>query len=164
MYFGAIGYNLAQLISENTGVELSGYNLALSSDNVRKVFSDHGDEAIEALRGQRAIQESDFLLARDVITSPDSVVLSETTRDGKPVLEFSKHTGDRFVAITVVSDKHMDLSILTMYAGKRKGDLATALDKQVSNNTPEATSGTVPTESIPEYAAHGSQKKPSNQI
>ncbi|MGI6726192.1 MAG: hypothetical protein ACOX62_08385 [Christensenellales bacterium] len=129
--------------------------MALSSDNVRKVFSDHGDETKEALRGQRAIQESDFLLALDVITSPDSVVLSETTRDGKPVLEFSKHTGDRFVAITVVSDKHMDLSILTMYAGKRKGDLATALDKQVPNNTPEATSGTVPNESIPESGTDG---------
>ena len=48
----------------------------------------------------------------------------------------------------VISDKHLDLFVQTMYAGKKKGNLSTPTDEQASVNTPEANSGTIPVDSV----------------
>ena len=42
----------------------------------------------------------------------------------------------------VVSTKHLDVFVQTMYINEKKGSLATPTDDQASVNTPEASSGT----------------------
>ena len=49
----------------------------------------------------------------------------------------------------VVSDKHLDLFVQTMYLSKKNRNLATAVDDQASANTSETTSGTVSKTRLP---------------
>lgn len=50
--------------------------------------------------------------------------------------------------VAVVSDKHLDLFVQTMYAGIKKGNLATPTGEQAPINTPEASRSTVSNNSI----------------
>jgi|GEM_PF-3168445 len=142
LYFGAISKEHAQFIYDKTGIDVEGYNLALAADEIRKIFKDHGNAETEALRGQQPIGETDFADIVDVVQTPDKVSLSEEARFGKPVIEFEKYINGRTVVITVVSDKHRDLNVQTIYKGIKKESLATASGEQAPNNTPKATSGT----------------------
>jgi hypothetical protein len=142
MYFGKIPENLAERIKADTGINVGGYNVSISDYEIRKIFKDHGNEAIEAPRGQRAITEKDIANIPQVIQSPDKIVLDNQYYGGKPVIKFVKTIDGRTTVVSYVSDKHGDLSVQTMYAGRGNGTLATEINKQVSINTPEAASGT----------------------
>ena len=152
LYFGRVSADLAEAIYSATGVDTTGFNLALYSDEVTKILADHGNESKEAARGQRAVNAEDFATIVDVVTSPDSISLSKTELEGKPVIEFVKTISGKRTVVTYVSTKHNDLRVQTMYISAQKKSLATPLDEQASNNTPEASSGTAPTTSIPTTA------------
>ena len=150
MYFGAIPEDLANRINQETGVDVANYNCSISSYEIKKIFKDHGNEATENLRGQRAITEDDLLNIPIIIQSPDNIVLSPQTYNGRPVLLFEKEINGRTVVTAYTSQKHHDLSVQTMFAGKNKGNLATPMNDQAFINTPEANNSTVSTDIIPQ--------------
>ena len=158
MYFGSIPNDLAEVIKEETGIDVPNYNCTLRASEVRKIFDVHGDEAKENNRGQRAITENDFTLIPKVIQSPDKITLSNKLFEGKPVIEFTKVIDGRVVVSAYVSKKHLDLTVQTMYSGKKKGNLATAAGEQAPANTPEANVGTVSKNSVP----HNIEKSSGN--
>ena len=150
IYFGAIPEEYASVIKSKTGIDVNNYNCTLASEEIRKIFKDHGDEQRESLRGQRKITEDDILHISDVLQSPDKIKLSDKKYDGKDAIEFTKNFNGRLTVVAIVSDKHLDLRVQTAYAGIKKGDLATPTDEQASVNTPEASGGTVSDNSIPQ--------------
>ena len=156
MYFGSVPKDLAEVIKEETGIDVSNYNCTLRASEVRKIFDDHGDEAKENSRGQRAITENDFALIPKVIQSPDKITLSNKLFEGKPVIEFTKVIDGKVVVSAYVSKKHLDLTVQTMYSGKKKGNLATAAGEQAPANTPEANVGTVSKNSVPQNSEKSS--------
>lgn len=147
MYFGAIPEAYAAVIKNETGIDVNNYNCTLASDEIRKIFKDHGDEQREALRGQRAITEDDIVHIPEVLQAPDKIKLSDKKYDGKSAIEFTKNIDGRLTVVAVVSDKHLDLRVQTAYANKKR-DLATPIDEHASINTPEASRGTVSNDSI----------------
>lgn len=60
IYFGAISEEHAKEIKQKTGIDVYGFNCSLASNEIRKIFKDHGNEEKEQLKGQRAINEEDF--------------------------------------------------------------------------------------------------------
>lgn len=149
IYFGTVPTDLAALIKSNAHVDVEGYNVSLSADEIRKIFKDHGKEKTEAPRGQRAITPDDIINIPSVIQSPEKIVLSPNKYMGKPVINISKNIDGNMTIAAVVSDKHLDLFVQTAYVGIKKGNLYTPIAEQAAINTPEASSGTVSINSIP---------------
>lgn len=153
MYFGSIPSDLAARIEADTGVYVENYNLSLGSYEVRKILKDHGNEAKEAARGQRAIIPDDFDHITDVVLNPTNIALSEQDYMGKPAIVFSGENNGKMNVVAVVSDKRLDLFVQTVYTNVKKGNLATPIGEQAPINTPEANSSTVSDNSVPQQAA-----------
>lgn len=75
--------------------------------------------------------------------SPEKIVLSNKKYNRKPVINLLKEIDGLVTVTAYVSDKRLDLTVQTMYAGKNKENLATPADEQAPANTPEANNGTV---------------------
>lgn len=158
IYFGTVGTELAEQIMDATGWDFSGLNVTLRADNVRKIFSDHGRNATEASRGQRAVTKTDFLNIPEVIGDPDTITGS--TYNGRPAAEFRKTIdGSRITVIAVDSGKSsLDLFVQTMYAGKQKGNVADLSAANATDNTPKASAGIVPNSNIAQTESTVKQK------
>lgn len=148
MYFGMVPQNLAQKIMSETGINVDGYNCSLSAYEIQKIFKDHGNAATERLRGQRAVTEDDVAAIPEILQDADTIVLSDKKYNGKHAIQFTKNGNGRVNLVAVVSDKHLDLFVQTMYAGIKKGNLATPTGEQAPINTPEASRSTVSNNSI----------------
>ncbi|MCL2282419.1 MAG: hypothetical protein FWC26_03785, partial [Fibromonadales bacterium] len=120
MYFGVILNVLAKKIKDETGIDVGGYNVSLAANEIRKIHKDHGSEATEFPRGQRAITEDDFVNMPLVMQNPDRIELAADTYNGKPAIKFIKTINGRTTVVSWVSDKHRDLRVQTMYSGKNK--------------------------------------------
>lgn len=146
MYFGMVPENMAQDIKRATGLDVEGFNCSLSSNEVNKIFKSHGKESGEKTRGQRAVTTDDIVKIPYVLENADEIERSSKLYNGKPAIIFKTAGDERTNIVAVVSDKHLDLFVQTMYinvAGTKKGNLATPTDEQASANTPEANNGTV---------------------
>lgn len=148
MYFGMVPQNLAQKIMSETGINVDGYNCSLSAYEIQKIFKDHGNAATERLRGQRAVTEDDVAAIPEILQNADTIVPSDKKYNGKPAIQFTKNGNGRVNLVAVVSDKHLDLFVQTMYAGIKKGNLATPTGEQAPINTPEASRSTVSNNNI----------------
>lgn len=154
MYFGSIPSDLAARIHADTGIDVEGYNCSISAYEIQKILKNsHGNSAGEASRGQRALTVDDILAIPDIIQSPDRITRSERDYNGKPVILFEKMINGRTTVVSYVSDKHMDLSVQTMYAGKDKRSLSTppdgALPRPHTSETPSGTASSADSISQP---------------
>ena len=121
-YLGKVPNTTAQKVLNDTGVDITGYNAILSSDNVRHIISRHGDPAREALMGQSAVTADDIALIPQVLSAPDNVTLStEPDNRGRRALVFEKQIGDNYVTIQAVSDGTHSIQTDTLYKQKIKG-------------------------------------------
>jgi hypothetical protein len=136
MYFGKILKVLAERIRRYTGIDVEGYNIAISENEIRKIFKDHGSEATETPRGHRAITEDDIVSIPVIIKSPDKILLDSKPYGGKPVIKFIITITGRTTIVSYVSDKHSDLRVQTMYSGKRSGTLAPPTNAKAPVRTP----------------------------
>lgn len=161
MYFGAVQADLANLIQQNTGLDVDGYNVSLGSNEIRKIIKDHGDESREVPRGQRAVTVEDIANIPNVIQAPVNVVLSPNQYNGKPAIVFTGDSNGRMTVVAVVSDKRLDLFVQTAYVSAKKRNLATPTGEQAPINTPEANSGTVSTTNIAQ--GNGNVKEKSTE-
>lgn len=154
LYFGMIPEELAARIRQETGLNVEDFNFTLRADEVRKILlQSHGNDTKEAKRGQRAVTEEDILMIPEIIQNPDRVSLSEELYGGKPVIHFVKTVNGRTTVVAYVSKKHFDLTVQTMYAGRKKESLATAGNAPLDTaptQTPEAHIGTAFNDSIRE--------------
>ena len=140
MYFGKIPHSTAQRVLNETGVDISGHNIALKGYEIRKILlNSHGNAEKEAARGLAPITLDDLKNIPDVIANPDKVTLSDKKYENKPALLFEKNIkGDNYV-VTYVSKKHHDIAIQTMY---KKRSLATAENADALSSTSKTTSST----------------------
>lgn len=146
MYLGKIKENASNVIKNTLGINVDNYNISLKTDDVRKIFKDHGSERTEIPRGQIPITEEDFLNIPNIINEPDVISKSGETPQGKPAIKFEKNIDGNNIVVTYVSDKHNNLELQTMYKFKnnKKRDSATALHENQAPglNTSEMDSGT----------------------
>lgn len=147
LYFGIVGEKLSARIKNDTGYDFYGKNVTLRADNVRKIIKDHGSLKSEEPRGQRAITQEDFTLIPDIIGEPNEIVKS--TYNNRPAALFVKRIdGSKITVIAVDSGGSLDVYVQTMYAGVKKGSIASMANAKALTKTPEATTGTAPNDSI----------------
>ena len=144
LYFGKIQDEVAKRIESELGYDVNGYNCALYSDNVKKIFKDHGDEAKENQRGQRAVEVNDFVRIPEVVATATEIE-SGGDYNGQPVIHFKK---DGITVVGVITEGALDLYPQTMYISKKNRSLATATDEQAPVYTSETTRSTASTNSI----------------
>ena len=138
LYIGIISDRIAELVEKELGYNIKNFNCALYSDSIRKIFKDHGEEEKEKLRGQRAVQNEDFLKIVRVIGDSQSIEQGDFY-NRQPVIKFKK---DGMTVVAIVADGVLDLYTLTMYISIKNRSLATPIDEQAPIDTPETTSGT----------------------
>lgn len=115
LYFGKIKKVFAEKIKNVTSYDVEGYNCALYSDNVRKIYKDHGDEQRENLRGQRAVKDEDFFRIPEVINEPE-LIESAGMYNKNPVVHFKKNG---ITIVGIIADGSLDLYTQTMYINKK---------------------------------------------
>ena len=120
-YLGKVPASTAQMVLQETGVNIEGYNVVLPSDNVRHIIKNHGDPLIEQARGQSVVSGEDIAAIPEILANPDRVYVSDKadTRN-RPVLVFEKQIGDNFVTMQAVSDGTHSIQTDTLYKQKRK--------------------------------------------
>ena len=98
---------LGKTILKGTGLDVTGYNCTLRASEIKKIFSDHGNEKTENLRGQRAITKEDIKMIPEILSSPDDVTLDKKLYQGKPVIKFIKTINGKMTVSAYVSKKHL---------------------------------------------------------
>jgi hypothetical protein len=94
----------AVLRAAGNEADVTGARFVLTDDAVRHIFRQHGDEASEAARGQRAVQPQDFERLPEILTAPDRVEAPQTFgRDLKrrDLVKFTKQIEDEFHVVLV---------------------------------------------------------------
>ena len=163
MYFGIVDDTLGKRIYDDTGVDVTGYNVVLRASEIRKVLLySHGNVETEELRGQQAVTEKDFLLIPQIISEPDTVEHVGEEFNGKPTIKFVKTIQGRKTVISYVSDKHMDLTVKTMYSGKEKS-LPTTADVKSPALTSKTSSGMAFTNIISDNSGNINTSTQKNQ-
>lgn len=120
-YLGKVPASTAQMVMQETGVNIADYNAVLPSENVRHIIKNHGDPLIEQARGQSVVSGEDIAAIPEILANPDRVYVSDKadTRN-RPVLVFEKQIGDNFVTMQAVSDGTHSIQTDTLYKQKRK--------------------------------------------
>lgn len=121
LYMGTIPDSAAQTILDSTGVDVAGYSAILPGDSVQHIVRNHGNVKTEEARGNQAVTEEDIALIPHVISTPDSVVLSDRADVlGRPVLLISKQIGNTYVTAQAVTDGRHALTTNSLWIKKEK--------------------------------------------
>ncbi len=125
-YMGKVPDVTAQKVLSETGIDISGYNAILPSDNVRHIAKNHGDVLAETARGQIAVTPRDIAMIPEILSSPDQVRVSPNADSrGRKILIFEKQIGDMYVTMQAVSDGTHSIQTDTLFKQKRKNPLVT---------------------------------------
>lgn len=138
IYLGSVGKELGDRIKEKSGVDITGYSIVIRSDNIAKIFKDHGTDK-EYKRGQIPVTANDIAMIPRIISEADYIERTQDTEGGKPALRFEKAIKGKSVIIEYVSDKRKILYTQTMWINKKNP--ATTEDVQAPSLTPETVSG-----------------------
>jgi len=153
LYLGRVSKSLASRILSATGINVENFNCTIQAYEIEKIFKSHGNAAKEARQGQRAMTKQDILGIPEIIAGADKITLSPDGYEGKPVIRLRQNGNGWTEVVAVVSDKHIDLRVQTMYGGQKKS-LAAPTDVQAPVLTSETSHGTAPNSTV-------SQTKPT---
>lgn len=125
-YLGKIPDSVAQMVKEQTGVDISGFGAVLHSDNIRHIMKQHGDPLMEPLRGQIPLTAEHIAEIPGILSNPDRVYLSpETDSRGRKVLGFEKNIGGNYITMQAVSDGTHSIQTDTIFVRKEKNPQGT---------------------------------------
>ena len=129
LYCGKIAGAVAERIKKDTGYDLKGYNVALTSS----FENSHANEADEALLGQIAMTPSEVAKFPYVISDYDTVTYGGVSKEKNPVLKFEKVINGRKIAVTYILTKRRMLKLQTIYGWAEKKNHLTATDASMTD-------------------------------
>jgi len=106
---GLLSTDDVRKVKKLTGGAVDGFDYAVDMSAPRHIFKEHGNEAAEEQRGQRAITPADYGRLPQVVASPDSIVQD----DGKIILEKS-FGEERQIAVFEILAKRKMLNLKSM--------------------------------------------------
>lgn len=110
LFIGKMNAEIASFIEHETGINVKEKSIALSSDNIRHIFNNHGEHQNESLRGQIQINVNNIENIIETIIDPD-VVKKEVNKDQSISILFEKNLYGRNLAVTVLSNKKNTLTL-----------------------------------------------------
>ena len=151
LHIGIISDKTAELVKASTGEDIKGYDFVLASNFVFHIYDSHGNEATEAPRGQKAVDDANIENIIEAVIDPDEVSLvSDSTGTA---LRFEKLLEGRNVAITITSTKKSTLTLKSAWIiNEKSGGRTPSANANALAGTPEANSRSSTDNSITENA------------
>jgi phage-Barnase-EndoU-ColicinE5/D-RelE like nuclease3 len=83
-----------EAIVDSTKMDVQGFSHVLENFGLKHGFKHHGNQSIEAPRGQRAVKIDDVLRVPEAIANPDKITFDGLSKHSKqPVIGFEKRFG-----------------------------------------------------------------------
>lgn len=134
--FLMVNDSVAKQVEREIGVDVQGFAFQLRKDDITHITDHHGDEEVEAARGQRAWKPEDYENLPEVLNSPDKVEIAEyQPKPEAPRVKFEKRlpNGDVLVVEEVLVGRGV-LEIVTGYIKTNKA----AESHDLTSETPSA--------------------------
>ena len=141
LHIGLINDRTANIVKK-LGINISDYDVVLASNYIAHIFAEHGTQRTETPRNQIAVNYDNIQDVIETLISPDKVSIAESGSNGT-LLRFEKKTGDRNVALTLVSTKKSTLSLKSAWIIQSNGGRAPSANDISFARTPE-TNGRSP--------------------
>lgn len=158
LFLGKIPASTAAKILAETEVNVEGKSIALSGDDIRHIFSRHGERGTALHEGDIAVTQDNFEDIIETLIEPDSV--RRTDQNGNVGIMFQKEIDGRVTAITIVSEKKKALTLKSAWITKRKQATSPSSNAEALNSTSETLPRIEPvsTNSIAENAENVNRK------
>ena len=114
---GIITEKQAELIKNEIGLKLEGYERIVDKFAINHILKIHGNVKKEKLRGQIAITESDFELLPEIVKS-NNVIFSGKNKIGRDCLLYEAKIEDTYYYVEEIRTGRIQLALQTLY--KRK--------------------------------------------
>ena len=135
LFLGKITAETAAMIQAETGKNVDGKSIALSSSDIKHIFKNHGTNGTELLRGQIPVTEANFENIIETLIAPDSVSkLADGHREG---VVFNKEIDGRVTAVALISEKKKALTLKSAWITKEKQSTSLTPNAQALNVTSE---------------------------
>lgn len=134
--FLMVNDSVAKQVEQEIGVDVQGFAFQLRKDDITHITDHHGNEEVEAARGQRAWKPEDYENLPEVLNSPDKVEIAEyQPKPEAPRVKFEKRlpNGDVLVVEEVLVGRGV-LEIVTGYIKTNKA----AESHDLTSETPSA--------------------------
>lgn len=134
--FLMVNDSVAKQVEREIGVDVQGFAFQLRKDDITHITDHHGNEEVEAARGQRAWKPEDYENLPEVLNSPDKVEIAEyQPKPEAPRVKFEKRlpNGDVLVVEEVLVERGV-LEIVTGYIKTNKA----AESHDLTSETPSA--------------------------
>ena len=134
--FLMVNDSVAKQVEREIGVDVQGFAFQLRKDDIAHITDHHGNEEVEAARGQRAWKPEDYENLPEVLNSPDKVEIAEyQPKPEAPRVKFEKRlpNGDVLVVEEVLVGRGV-LEIVTGYIKTNKA----AESHDLTSETPSA--------------------------
>ena len=103
-------------LAAETGINAAGFKQKLDNFGLRHSFVHHGNQKIEAARGQRAVTSADMAKIPRVVTAWDRAVNMGRNKIGREVIRYDKRVGrETFHYLAEVRTKRKELATMTFY-------------------------------------------------
>lgn len=106
-------------IQDITGFNLEGYERIVDRFAVGHTLKVHGDQEGEALRGQIAVTEADFLKLPRIIKS-ENIIYAGKNKRGQDCLLYEATIGNIFYYVEEIRKGRKQLAMVTMFKRKPK--------------------------------------------
>jgi phage-related protein (TIGR01555 family) len=80
---GQVSHANASAVLQHTGIDIAGHERIVGSSEIRHAMKSHGDPAIEARRGQVAIEKSDFGRINEIVGNAHTITAQGSRSSGK---------------------------------------------------------------------------------
>lgn len=110
-------------VTEASGTDVRGYDYVLDVSSIRHTFKEHGPGMGEEMRGQIALEPSDFALIAQILVNPDQLEPGGRSDIGRPIVRFTKRIGGvvYHVSFEVLGKRKM-LLLKSMWKRRAPGD------------------------------------------
>ena len=116
---GKISTQQVEQIKEQMGLDLTGYEHFLENFGIKHTLSQHGNKKKEALRGQIAVEITDFEYVKSILEEPDKICTGfGKNKAGRELILYEKNIHEVFYYIEEIRTKNKELITQTLY--KRK--------------------------------------------
>lgn len=115
---GRLTSDQASAIGPATGIDVSGFDFSLSPNEIRHIIARHGDDAAEALSGQRAVVPGDYAMLPQLLLRARPVY-DGVSSTGRPVFLFTADiAGVRYQAAFELRTGRKTLALLSYRIGR----------------------------------------------
>lgn len=118
LFLGKVSDSYAARINTETGLNVNGKSIVLSSDDIKHIFNEHGKVSSEQPRGQIAVTQDNIETIIETIIEPDTI--EGVNENGVVKIIFKKEIDGKITAITVLSEKKKALTLKSARITKNK--------------------------------------------